>query len=231
MSATIRRAFSLWGSTVGKKIVMALSGIVLIAFVVGHMLGNLKVYQGRASFNHYAEGLRTFGAPFLGYGQALWLVRIVLLGAVLVHILAAAQLTLRSRRARAVGYRRYDRDMVFSYASRTMVWGGLIILAFVIYHLMHLTFGNAHPRFVAGDAYHNFVSGFQSWPVSLAYIAAMVPLGFHLYHGCWSMLQTLGADGRWLGAWRRRSAAALALVVVLGNISFPVTVLAGVVRL
>lgn len=231
MSATIRRAFSLWGSTVGKKIVMALSGIVLIAFVAGHMVGNLKVYQGREPFNHYAEGLRTFGAPFLGRGQALWLVRLVLLASVLVHILAAAQLTVRSRKARAVGYRRYDRDLAFSYASRTMVWGGLIILAFVIYHLMHLTFGNAHPQFVAGDAYHNFVSGFQSWPVSLAYIAAMIPLGFHLYHGFWSMLHTLGADSHRFARSRRPVAAALAWGVVLGNVSFPLAVLAGVVRL
>jgi succinate dehydrogenase / fumarate reductase cytochrome b subunit len=231
MSSTISRGFRLWGSTVGKKIVMALSGIVLIAFVLGHMLGNLKVYQGRESFNHYAEGLRTFGAPFLGYGQALWLVRIILLGAVLVHILAAAQLTLRSRKARPIGYRRYDGDMVFSYASRTMVWGGVVILAFVIYHLMHLTFGNAHPRFLPGDAYHNFVSGFQSWPVSLAYIAAMIPLGFHLYHGFWSMLQTLGAERHWFGRSRRRTAAALALVIVAGNVSFPLAVLAGMVQL
>src|SRR5688572_6645260 len=117
MSSTIRRGFALWGSTVGKKIGMALSGIILIGFVLGHMLGNLKVYEGRESFNHYAEGLRTFGAPFLGYGQALWLVRIVLLGAVLVHIVAAAQLTLRSRKARTIGYKRYENDMVFSYAS------------------------------------------------------------------------------------------------------------------
>ena len=231
MSATIRRTFDLWGSTVGKKIVMALSGILLIAFVVGHMIGNLKVYQGRATFNHYAEGLRTFGAPFLGYGQALWLTRLVLLGAVLIHIVAAAQLTVRSRKARAVGYRRYDGDMAFSYASRTMVWGGLIILAFVVYHLLHLTFGSAHPDFHAGDAYHNFVRGFQSWPVSLAYSAAMIPLGLHLYHGFWSMLQTLGADSGRRGRWRRPVAAALALVVVLGNISFPVAVLIGVVRL
>jgi succinate dehydrogenase / fumarate reductase, cytochrome b subunit len=226
----MRRIFSLWRSTVGKKITMAVTGLILIGFVVFHMLGNLKVFQGPEAFNHYAEGLRTFGDPFFGRGQLLWLLRIGLLAAAVVHITAATQLVLHSRRARAVGYRRYDNDMVFSYASRTMVWGGVIILAFVVYHLMHLTFGNAHPDFVHGDAYHNLVRGFQSLPVSIAYIAAMIPLGFHLYHGFWSMLQTLGATNPKWNRMRRPAAAALALFVVLANISFPVAVLTGVVR-
>jgi succinate dehydrogenase / fumarate reductase, cytochrome b subunit len=224
------RAFSFWGSTVGKKISMAVSGVILIGFVVGHMIGNLKVYMGADAFNHYAEGLRAFGAPFFGNNQALWLIRAVLLAAVLIHIIAATQLTLHSRRARAVGYRKYDNDLVFSYASRTMVWGGIIILAFIVFHLLHLTTGDAHPDFVHGDAYHNFVTGFRSLPVSLAYIAAMIPLGFHLYHGFWSMLQTLGARSASHDAVRRNVAAGLAVIVVLGNISFPVAVLAGLVR-
>jgi succinate dehydrogenase / fumarate reductase cytochrome b subunit len=225
----MQRIFSIWGSTVGKKIMMATTGVILIGFVVFHMFGNLKVYQGAETFNHYAEGLRTIGDPIFGYGQLLWLLRIILLVAVIVHIVAAVQLVLHSRRARAVGYRKYDGDMVFSYASRTMTWGGLIILAFVIYHLMHLTFGNAHPDFVAGNAYHNFVTGFESWPVSIAYIAAMIPLGFHLYHGFWSMLQTFGATNPKLNHIRRPIAAVLAGTIVVGNISFPVAVLAGLV--
>jgi succinate dehydrogenase / fumarate reductase cytochrome b subunit len=225
----MRRILTLWDSTVGKKIMMAATGVILIGFVVGHMVGNLKVYQGAEAFNHYAEGLRTFGDPFFGRGQVLWLVRIVLFVSVLIHLLAATQLTLRSRAARATGYRKYDADMVFSYASRTMVWGGVIILAFVIYHLMHLTFGNVHPEFVHGNAYHNFVAGFRSWPVSLAYVAAMIPLGFHLYHGSWSMLQTFGASNPGWNHIRRPMAAVLALAVVIGNISFPVAVLAGFV--
>jgi succinate dehydrogenase / fumarate reductase cytochrome b subunit len=229
MNTSISRRFSLWGSTVGKKIIMAVSGVILIAFVVGHMIGNLKVYMGAEEFNHYAEGLRTFGAPFLAREQTLWLVRLGLLGAVLLHIVAATQLTLKSRRARAVGYRKYENDMAFSYASRTMVWGGVIILAFVVYHLLHLTFGTAHPDFVHGDAYHNFVAGFQSWPVSIAYVAAMIPLGFHLYHGFWSMLQTLGSSNPRWDRYRRPFSAGLALLVVLVNISFPVAVLAGIV--
>ncbi|MGH7446175.1 MAG: succinate dehydrogenase cytochrome b subunit [Longimicrobiales bacterium] len=225
----MRRVFSLWGSTVGKKIMMATTGVILIGFVLGHMIGNLKIYQGAEAFNHYAEGLRTVGEPFFGHGQLLWLVRIVLLAAVIIHIVASVQLVLHSRRARVVGYRMYEGDMVFSYASRTMTWGGLIILGFVVYHLMHLTFGNAHPDFVPGNAYHNFVAGFQSWPVSLAYILAMIPLGFHLYHGFWSMLQTFGATNPQFNHVRRPIAAVLAASVVAGNVSFPVAVLAGVV--
>jgi succinate dehydrogenase / fumarate reductase, cytochrome b subunit len=223
------RDFSLWRSTVGKKIAMAVSGVILIGFVVGHMIGNLKVYQGPVVFNHYAEGLRTFGLPFFSTGQLLWLIRLVLLAALLVHVTAAFQLALHSRRARAIGYRKYDNDLVFSYASRTMLWGGIIILAFVVYHLLHLTLGTAHPDFIHGDAYHNFVVGFRSVPVSVAYIAAMIPLGFHLYHGFWSMLQTLGANNPSYNQYRRPVAAGLAVIVVLGNISFPVAVLTGII--
>jgi succinate dehydrogenase / fumarate reductase, cytochrome b subunit len=224
------RAATFWGSTVGKKIVMAVSGVILIGFVVGHMIGNLKVYQGPEAFNHYAEGLRTFGDPFFGANQLLWIIRIVLLAAVLVHIIAATQLTLHSRKARAVGYRKYDNDLSFSYASRTMVWGGIIILAFVVFHLLHLTTGDVHPDFVPHDAYRNFVVGFSSVPVSVAYIAAMIPLGLHLYHGFWSMLQTLGVSSSSFNRVRRPIAAFLAVIVVVGNISFPVAVLTGLVR-
>ena len=226
----MRRVLSLWDSTVGKKIAMAITGTILILFVLVHMLGNLKVYQGAEAFNHYAEGLRTLGEPFFGHSQLLWLLRLGLLAAVLIHIVAAYQLTVRSRAARKHAYKQWDGGLVFSYASRTMKWGGVIILLFVIYHLMHFTFGNAHPDFVHGDPYHNFVVGFRSWPVSLAYIAAMIPLGFHLYHGFWSMLQTLGANNEKYNRMRRPIAAILALAIVLGNISFPVAVLTGIVR-
>jgi succinate dehydrogenase / fumarate reductase cytochrome b subunit len=222
----MRRLFSLYDSTVGKKITMAASGIVLVGFVVVHMIGNLKVYQGRDAFNHYAEGLRVFGAPFFAQGQLLWIARLILLAAVGVHILAAIQLTLRSRAARAHRYSRFD-ALVFSQASRTMFWGGLILAGFVVYHLLHFTLGNAHPDFIPGDAYHNLVVGFSMWPVSLAYIAAMIPLGLHLYHGTWSVFQTLGANNPRYNRYRRPLAGGLALAVVLGNISFPLAVLAG----
>jgi len=228
----MRRVLTLWDSTVGKKILMASTGVILLLFVIGHMVGNLKIYMGREAFNHYAEGLRSFGAPFFGQGQLLWLIRLVLLACVLVHILAALQLWLRSRAARPVGYEKYQvNELVFSYASRSMLWGGLALGFFVVFHLLHLTTGTAHPEFVPGDAYHNFVRGFQDWPVSLAYIAAMIPLGLHLYHGFWSMLQTLGFNSDKYNHVRRPMAAVLALLVTLVNISFPVAVLAGVLTL
>ena len=228
----MRRVLRLWDSTVGKKIVMASTGVILILFVVGHMVGNLKVYMGREAFNHYAEGLRVFGAPFFAEMQLLWIIRVALLAAVLVHILAALQLWLRSRAARPVGYTRYAaNDLVFSYASRAMLWGGIALALFIVYHLMHFTIGNAHPSFDRSDPYGNFIRGFQNVPASLVYIAAMIPLGLHLYHGFWSMLQTLGANNEKYNHLRRPLALGLALIVVLANISFPVAVLTGVLTL
>lgn len=224
-----RPPFTLWGSSVGKKIMMAVTGLILVGFVVAHMLGNLKAYLGREAFNHYAEGLRTLGEPFLPYGVALWIARGVLLAAVIIHITAATQLTLAAKRARPVGYKKYEGDLVFSYASRTMVWGGIIILLFVVFHLLHLTLGTVHQDFIPGDAYHNFVTGFQVVPVSIAYILAMIPLGLHLYHGFWSMLQTLGANNAKYNHLRRPVAMALAMAVTLANISFPIAVLSGII--
>jgi succinate dehydrogenase / fumarate reductase cytochrome b subunit len=225
----MHRAATLYGSTVGKKIAMAVSGFVLVGFVIFHMYGNLKVYQGREVFNAYAEGLRTLGSPVFGHLHLLTVARAILLAAVLVHIASAVQLVRRSRAARPIGYARYDHSLAFDYASRTMVWGGVIILAFVVYHLLHFTFGTVHPDFVRDDPYHNFVSGFRSLPVSLSYIAAMVPLGLHLYHGIWSALQTLGANHPRYNVYRRPLAASLAALVVIGNVSFPIAVLTGLV--
>lgn len=223
------RVLKLYQSSVGKKILMAVSGLILWAYVIGHMAGNLKVYMGAEAFNHYAEGLRTIGDPLFSRGQLLWVARVILLAAVIVHIAAAVQLVLASRRARKTGYQRFEPE-TFSAASRTMVWGGLTILAFVIYHLMHFTFGNAHPDFRPGDPYHNFVTGFQSVPASLAYVVAMVPLGFHLYHGLWSTFQTLGANNPAYNRWRRPVAAVIAIAVIAANLSFPIAVLSGVIR-
>ena len=139
-------------------------------------------------------------------------------------------MTLQSRRARKHRYKKFD-GLEFSYASRTMLWGGVLLLVYVIYHLLHLTFGTVHPNFVPGDAYNNFVVAFQDPVASAAYIAAMVPLGLHMYHGFWSMLQTLGANNPKYNRLRRPVALTLAVLVALLNISFPVMVLLGVVTL
>lgn len=228
-SVTTPRALGLWDSSVGKKILMAVSGLILYGFVIGHMVGNMKVYFGPEAFNHYAEGLRTLGDPIFGRGQLLWIARIILLAAVGIHILAVVQLYVKSKKARKHAYRKYNASE-FSYASRTMLWGGLAILAFVIFHLLDLTWGTVNPNFRHGDAYHNFVTTFQRVPVSLAYIAAMVPLGMHLYHGFWSTLQTLGANNPKYNRLRRPIALTLALAIVVGNISFPIAVLLGIVK-
>src|SRR2546423_1783654 len=169
-------------SLVGQKAVMAVTGVILFLFVVGHLLGNLKVFEGPAAFNAYAEGLRTVGAPFFGRGWLLWIVRVVLIVAVLAHIWAAIGTSRASWRARPVGYRRLQ-PVETTYAARTMRWGGVLIVLYVIYHLLDLTFGRVNPSFVPGDVYHNVVASLRVWPVAGAHIGAMVALRPDPYHG------------------------------------------------
>lgn len=211
-------------SSIGRKVVMAVTGAILVVFVIGHMVGNLTVYLGPEALNGYAVFLRQFL-----HGSALWIVRAVLLVSVTLHIWSATSLTLDSRRARPKGYRELEWKES-TYASRTMRWGGVIILLFVIYHLLHFTFGTAHPSFVEGDVYHNFVTGFRSVPVSIVYIFAMLALGLHLRHGVWSMFQTLGVSHPRYIAMARAAAWVVAVVVVVGNVSFPIAVLTGIVK-
>lgn len=225
----MRRLFATLNSSIGLKVQMAVTGTILFLWIVGHMVGNLKAFQGPATFNAYAEGLRELGEPLLGYSQALWLVRVVLILALIVHVVAAARLTVQSRRARPVGYQHRLAADASTYASRTMRWGGVIILLYVIYHLMHLTWGSAHPDFIPGDAYHNLVAGLSAWPVSAVYGAAVVALGFHLHHGLWSALQTLDAANRVYDRYRRPAAAVVAVIITLGFLAVPAAVLAGVI--
>ena len=211
-------------SSIGRKVVMAVTGVILVGFVIAHLLGNLQVYLGPEAMNNYAVWLRQFL-----HGTGLWIARAILLVAVILHIWSAASLTLSSRRARPVAYReRKWREA--TYASRTMRWGGVIILLFVIYHILHMTTGTVHQSFIEGDVYHNFVAGFRVVPVSLFYIFAMLALGLHLKHGVWSMFQTLGVSHpRYIRA-AHVLAWVVAIVVVVGNISFPLAVLAGIVK-
>jgi succinate dehydrogenase / fumarate reductase cytochrome b subunit len=210
-------------STVGRKLVMAVSGVVLFGFVLGHMAGNMLLYVGPAALNAY--GAKLHAMPAL-----LWAVRLALLSATALHIWAATSLTLTNLRARPGSYSERE-YVVATYASRTMVWSGPLLGLFVIYHLAHLTLGWASPTgFVAGDVYQNVVRGFRQPVVSGVYVAAMLGLGLHLYHGGWSMLQSLGVSHPRYDALRKAAAILLSVVITLGNVSFPVAVLLGFVR-
>jgi succinate dehydrogenase / fumarate reductase cytochrome b subunit len=223
------RVTALTHTLIGKKVVMAVSGVILLGFVLGHMVGNLKVFQGPEHFDAYAEGLRTVGAPLFGRGQLLWAVRLVLLVAVALHIASAWAVTRASWAARPQGYRAL-RLIETTFAARTMRWGAGIILLFVIFHLLDLTFGRVNPSFVPGDPYHNVIATFARVPVALAYIVAMGALCLHLYHGIESACQTLGLNHPRYNVWRRRIALGFSLVVAGGFIAVPIAVLAGVVR-
>jgi succinate dehydrogenase / fumarate reductase cytochrome b subunit len=213
-----------WRTTIGKKAVMAVTGVILFGFVVGHLLGNLQIYEGPEQLNAYAATLRAH--PALLYGT-----RILLLISVILHIWAAVQLWALHRTARPIGYVK-KASINSTYASRTMYWSGPIVLAFIIFHLLHFTFGTIHPGgpFVEGDVYNNVVTGFQVWPVSLFYIIAMVLLCLHLYHGLWSMFQSLGINHPKYTPWLRGFAKVFAILIALGNISIPVAVLAGFIK-
>jgi len=218
------RAPGFWASTVGKKIVMAVTGVLLFVFVIGHLLGNLQVFEGPAKLNAY-------GAFLHSIGEFLWPVRIVLLIAVTLHIVATVQLALRKKRARPIEYS-VKKAIASSYASRTMYWSGPIVLAFIIFHLLHLTAGYIHPgaAYIEGDVYHNVVSGFQVWWVSISYIVAVSLLGLHLRHGLWSMFQTLGIHQPQYTVRFKKAAMVIALLITLGYISIPISVLLGLVK-
>lgn len=216
------RFFDFYRTSVGKKLVMAVTGLILAVFVLGHMLGNLQIYQGPEKLNHYAQLLRT-SMPLL------WSVRLFLFLAVVLHIVAAVQVTLQDWRSRPRGY------AILKYkeaglASRTMIWGGLVIAAFVVYHLLHFTLGSAHPNFSPGDVYRNVVTGFQVPLVSGFYILANVFLAIHLYHGMWSWSQTLGFSHPKYNRARWVFATVYAVVIGVGNVSIPLAVLAGFVK-
>jgi succinate dehydrogenase / fumarate reductase, cytochrome b subunit len=220
----------IYATSVGKKYAMAISGIILLLFLLGHMIGNLKLYLGASSMDAYASWLRTVGEPAVPRALLLWIVRIVLLAAVGVHMHAAYTLTMINRRARPTAYRS-ERDYVAaSFASRTMRWSGILVALFVVFHLLDLTWGTANPDFHSGDPYHNVVVSFNRWPVSIVYIVANLALGLHIYHGAWSLFQTMGWASPRVKAWRRHFATAFAAVVVAGNVSFPIAVLTGVIK-
>ncbi|CAN5712320.1 succinate dehydrogenase cytochrome b subunit [soil metagenome] len=218
----------LYGSDLGKKYAMAVTGMIMMGYVVAHMVGNLKMYFGAADFDEYAEFLRDIAYPLLPHSGFLWLFRVVLLAALVIHLHAAYALTRSNQRANAGGYDKQD-YVAADFAGRTMRWTGIIVLLFIGFHLLDLTFGPANPDFEYGNVYDNVVASFERVPVSIFYIVANLALGFHLYHGGWSLFQSMGWNNPRFNRWRRWFAVAFAAVVVVGNISFPIAVLAGVV--
>ncbi|GMR24256.1 MAG: succinate dehydrogenase cytochrome b subunit [Acidobacteriota bacterium] len=218
----------LYRNAVVKKAIMAVTGLVLFGWLAGHLLGNLKVFQGAEKFNAYAEYLKTMGTPLLPTSGVLWLARGLLAVSIVLHIWSATSLTLTNRRARSTDYEN-RRGVQLDYAARTMRWSGYLLAFYIVYHLMHLTWGNVHHDFIASNPYANLVSGFQILPIALVYIGANLLLGMHLYHGLWSLFQSLGLNHPSYNAWRRTFAVTFAIVMSLGFISIPVAVLIGVV--
>jgi succinate dehydrogenase / fumarate reductase, cytochrome b subunit len=217
-------------SAVGKKWVMALTGIALMGYVFAHMFGNLKVYFGAEDFNHYGEFLRELLVPLLPRTWTLWLLRIGLTLAFVFHIHSAASLTLMNRRAHAAGGYISRRDwQAANAASRSMRYTGVVILLFVIWHLADLTWGTVNPDFVRGDVYRNMIASFERPAVSAIYIVANIALGLHLFHGAWAMFQSLGLNNPKWNSWRRGFAAGFAGIVMVGNLSFPIAVMTGIV--
>jgi len=213
-----------WRSAIGKKVVMAATGIIGIGFVIAHVAGNLLIFRGAEAINAYGHFLHGPAA------ELLWVMRIVLLAAVILHVIAAVQLTTMSSAARPQGYAKRE-PQASTLASRVMRIGGALLLAFIVFHILHFTTGTVRPgTFVPGDVYTNVVTSFNVWWVTLFYVVAMIFLGLHLYHGGWASVRTLGATGRTDNPFRRRIAAVIAVAVWLGFTAVPVAVWLGIVH-
>jgi len=221
---TDRAAERFYGSSIGKKAVMAITGLVLFGYVILHLFGNLQVFlpNGRESINNYAVLLHS-------HAMLLWAVRAFLILMIVLHIWAYMQLGVRKMEARPIGYEK-KRAAGSSFASRTMYWTGPFIAAYVVYHILHLTTGTANPNFHEGDVYGNVVNAFRSIPVSIVYILAIIFLCMHLYHGLWSWWQSLGVHHPRYTPVLKRAAAAIAVLIAAGYISIPVGVMTGIVR-
>lgn len=215
------RITAFYRTLVGKKIVMAVSGVILFLFVVGHLLGNLQIFDGAARVNAYAAFLKSTG-------ELLWGVRFVLLVSLFTHVVAAIQVSLASRRARPVDYA-VRKNQETTYAARTMIWSGPLLFLYVVYHLLMFTFLTTGPGFSHTDVYRNEILAFSQPLISIVYIVSMILLGLHLYHGVWSMLNTLGVSNPQYHWMRRALAPVIAVAITAGYIAIPVAVLSGFV--
>ncbi len=230
MTTTIE-APPLYRTSIGKKMLMAGSGLVILLWLIGHMLGNLKVWLNQREFNSYAEFLRRMGEPIVPHSVLLWAIRAVLSVAFVVHVYLAIDLSLQNRRARHVRYV-HPEHVQADVPALTMRWGGLALGLFVIFHLANFTWGWIHPgyRFVRGAVYQNVVGNFDQWWLVVLYAAAMVALALHIYHGTWSTFQTFGANSRRWDRLIRRGASTLAVVMFVGFMSVPIGVLVGAIQ-
>ena len=218
----------LYRSAVGKKWIMAITGIVLLGFVFFHMLGNLKSYLGPVEMDDYGEFLRELFVPLLPRTLFLWLERTGLIAAFALHIHAAYALTKMNHRARPDKYASPRDYAAANFASRTMRWSGVIVLLFLAWHLTDLTWGTVNPDFVRGDPYNNLVNSFERPAVTVLYVVANLALGLHIFHGAWSLFQSLGLNSPRFNKWRLYFARGFAAAIVIGNVSFPVLVQAKV---
>lgn len=228
-------------SAVGKKWVMAISGLAMVGFLIAHLIGNLKVYlgvegagagvdAGRYAIDVYAEGLRHLLYPIMPHEVVLWVLRIGLIIALVAHVHAAATLTIMNRKARPTGYQGPRDYVAANFASRTMRYTGIIVLAYLIFHLLDLTFGPANPNFIEGAVHHNMIASMQRWPVAIAYIVANIAIAVHLYHGTWSVFQSLGLNNPRYNIARRGFAVAVSLFIGVGNVLFPILIVTRVVK-
>jgi succinate dehydrogenase / fumarate reductase cytochrome b subunit len=219
---------TLWQSTIGKKAVMAVTGLIMVLFLLLHMLGNLKIFFGPHDFDSYAAWLRTIGEPLLHYAWFLWIQRAVLLVVVVLHIVCAAQLSKRDLAARPTRYAHGQRAKA-GFATRTMRWGGIILALFIVWHLLDLTVGVTNPDFAAGRPYHNVVADFQVWWINIIYIVAVLMVGLHINHGFWSASQTLGLNRPARDRAIRTVGTTLAVTITVGFIAVPIGVMTGLV--
>ena len=219
----MNRLWLLWDSSVGKKVIMAVTGLIMVAYLITHVVANLLVFQGPANINAYSAFLH-------GTGGALWAARAVLLAALVLHVIAAVQLAGRRFEARPAGYAGGREPQVSTWAARSIRGGGALILAFLVYHILQFTIGSAHPDFVEGDPYHNVATGFHNPLVVALYLIAMAVVGLHLYHGVWGSGRSLGMSPPSPHPLRRTIALVLALLIWLGFTVIPLAVYAGVVR-
>ena len=228
--ADVARAQTVWRSSIGKKAVMAVTGLIMVLFLLVHMLGNLKIFFGPHDFDGYAAWLRTIGEPVLHGAWFLWIQRAVLLVALVLHVTCAVQLSRRDRAARPTRYAHGQRAQA-TFATRTMRWGGVIIALFLVWHILDLTAGVTNPDFDKGSPYHNVVADFQVWWINIIYFVGVLAIGLHINHGFWSATRTLGLGRRPArDATVRVVGSTLAVAITLGFLSVPIGVMTGLVR-